>query len=511
LKVEIAMLFGTNLIVRNSLFNFIGQLVPIVAGLVCIPVILRLLGTERFGILALAWMVLNYFTLFDFGLGRATTKFIADFIERHDRSEISSIIWTSLGGQILLGLIAAFLLVAVSPLLVERVFIIPSGLRLEARQTFQVLACMLPVTLAGNGLRSALGGGQRFDLINAVNMPLSTLNFIIPLVVLGAGVSLPGVVSVMGTAWAAAGLTYFIICLKVFPEARRLSINRQALKLLFAFGGWITVSNLIGPVLVYLDRFLIATFLSVAAVAYYTAPYEAVIKLWIFPTSLVASLFPAFSALNAGSPHGSMNNIYNRSMKSLLFFMGPLVFVAVFFGSDILLLWLGADFAAKSIRVFQILAVGVLINSLAQVPFTLIQGSGRPDVTAKFHLIELPLYFWILWFLLEYAGIEGAAMAWSLRVALDATFLLVAARRLFGCRMEKQKFYKAIGILTLLIGLAFLSGCLYQPIWHLAGGVAGLAVLYAAVWRLVLDEAERVWLKEKVLNVFRMRRMYRNK
>src|SRR5260370_7975801 len=96
---------------------------------------------------------------------------------------------------------------------------------------------------------------------------------------------------------------------------------------------------------------------------------------------------------------------------------------------DGLKLWLGAEFAQHSFRVLQWLAVGVFLNGMAQVPFSLLQGVGRPDLTAKLHLIELPMYLGLMWWLISKRGIEGAAIAWSARAAIDALFLFVLARR----------------------------------------------------------------------------------
>jgi len=96
---------------------------------------------------------------------------------------------------------------------------------------------------------------------------------------------------------------------------------------------------------------------------------------------------------------------------------------------DGLTLWLGAEFAKHSFRVLQWLAVGVFINSLANVPFALLQGVGRPDLIATLHLIELPLYLGLLWWLIGTRGIEGAAIAWTARVAIDALSLFGLANR----------------------------------------------------------------------------------
>jgi O-antigen/teichoic acid export membrane protein len=66
------------LLARNTLFNLIGQGLPLVVAVVTIPLIIQGLGIDRFGLLSLAWVVLGYFAIFDLGLGRATTKFVAE-------------------------------------------------------------------------------------------------------------------------------------------------------------------------------------------------------------------------------------------------------------------------------------------------------------------------------------------------------------------------------------------------------------------------------------------------
>ncbi|MFN3135280.1 MAG: oligosaccharide flippase family protein [Candidatus Kryptonium sp.] len=90
--------------------------------------------------------------------------------------------------------------------------------------------------------------------------------------------------------------TLFILNFKICPALK----NKLYLKLLsriFSFGGWITVVNIGNPILTYIDRFLICVILSIGVLAYYTAPFEAVQRLWIIPANLVITLFPAFSLL----------------------------------------------------------------------------------------------------------------------------------------------------------------------------------------------------------------------
>jgi len=102
------------LLARNTLLNFIGQVVPLLVGVGTIPFIVRGLGTERFGLLSLAWVVLGYFAVFDLGLGRATTKFVAEALGRGEDEEIPSIVWTAVTVQSVLGIVGALVLVGIT-------------------------------------------------------------------------------------------------------------------------------------------------------------------------------------------------------------------------------------------------------------------------------------------------------------------------------------------------------------------------------------------------------------
>ena len=92
---------------------------------------------------------------------------------------------------------------------------------------------------------------------------------------------------------------------------------------------------------------------------------------------------------------------------------------------------MGADLAAASTPIWRWLAVGVLVNGLAHLPFAMLQGAGRTDVIAKIHLFELLPYMAGLWWALSHYGAVGAAVLWSLRVSVDAGLLFAQAFRLF--------------------------------------------------------------------------------
>ncbi|HEX9710452.1 MAG TPA: MATE family efflux transporter, partial [Candidatus Thermoplasmatota archaeon] len=149
-------------IAANTLFNVAGQGLPLLVAVVAIPGVIAGLGVERFGLLALGWMVLGYFGVLDLGLGRATTRYVAERVEADDPEGARAVAWTSAALQAALGLALAALLLAVAPLLAGRVLAVPPGLVDEAERSFRVVALGLPFALLSRAFRGVLEGTHRF-------------------------------------------------------------------------------------------------------------------------------------------------------------------------------------------------------------------------------------------------------------------------------------------------------------------------------------------------------------
>lgn len=416
-------------IARNSVLNLVGYVVPMAVGLLAVPVITRELGPARFGLLALALAILEYSNLFDLGLGAATTRQVSASLATKD-SNISDVVGSSVVSQVMLGLLGSLVVVAISPLLAHDVFVIPPDLEPEAVRVFRVLAMMIPPTVVLVSLRGILEAAQRFDLSNAIRIPSSVATFLIPAVAASRGYSLPAIVIMLL-------LTRIMICV-VMAIVVRLSVPglRWTLKMdwvtmrpLFVFGGWMSVSNVVSPMLIYLDRFMLGGLIGISAVGYYTAPFDGVMRLLIIPASLMGAVYPSISALAATGDHDAIHRVYAEALKktvSILFL--PTLALAIF-GPWLLRLWLGPAFAEQGQTAIRILAFGVFLNAAAHVPSGFITALGRPDIKAKLHVAELVVHIPLAWFLITRYGLAGAALAWTARVGLDAGLLFIAARR----------------------------------------------------------------------------------
>lgn len=448
---------SASILARNSILNLLGQGAPLIAAIFAIPILIAGLGTDRFGVLTLVWVVIGYFSLFDLGLGRALTQQVAEKLGHGREEDVPPLVWTGLALMALLGAVGALALLGLSPWLVRTVLKIPVDLQQDTIAAFYVMAASIPFVITATGLRGVLEARQQFGLVNLNRAALGVFMFAGPLLVLPFSHDLAPLVAILVGGRIASWLGYLVSCLRAMPSlGRATGLDRGAIPALLNFGAWMTVSNVIGPLMVYLDRFLIGALVSVGAVAYYATPYEVVTKLWIVPGAVASVLFPAIAA----------SIRHNRARAAQLYKWGvKYVFIAVYLPALILValaqegleFWLGREFAWHGAAVMQWLALGVLVNSLAQLPFALIQGAGRPDLTAKFHLIELPFYLAGGWWLIQQYGIEGAAVAWVIRAAVDAAALFYAAERLLGvggADYGKLAACAALGAAGLAAGLA---------------------------------------------------------
>ncbi len=441
---------------RNSLLNFAGQVLPLGVAIVAVPRLIAGLGLERFGILTLAWTAIGYFSLFDLGLGRALTRSASAAIGGGRLEDLPVLTAAAMRGMTVLGIFGALVLAALTPVIVGRLLDIQASLRGEAVDAFYWLAASLPFVVVTAGLRSLFEAHQDFGVATALRLPFAIFNYVAPLAVLGFSHSLSPVMALLVLGRILMCASHWIAARRRYPfVGTRVSMQRHILLPMLRTGGWMTVSNVLSPLMVQFDRFVVAAMLSVQAVTYYATPFDVVMKPLVVPGALLGVLFPEFAARFEQNRSGAAA-LFDRAVRFIVLAMFPPVLVFVAFAREGMQLWLGPEFARLSGPIVQWLAAGLLINSVGYVPFGAVQGMGRADLTAKLHAIEFPLYTAALFVCARSLGLVGVAMAWTFRVALDTTLLWRMAARLLnpGSRQLRSSPAFMLVLLAVLIPAA---------------------------------------------------------
>jgi len=455
-------------VASNVVFNLAGQVAPAIAAVFAVPVLLQLLGKDRFALLALAWTIVGYFSVFDFGFGRALTRELAACRDRDPHWQ-GSLMWTALlmlGG---IGLVLAVLLAGFTPILVDRVLNVPFSLAREAKAAFLLLALALPTVTLGNALRGILEAEHAFRALSAIRIPTAMGMVLGPMLV---AMVTPDLV------WIVASIVFFrlisfachlIVAIRKLPLLRRRhSVAGECVRVLTTTGGWITVSNVLSPLMVTGDRFLLGSMVSLTAVAYYSTAFEVATKLWLISGAVTGVLFPAFAETLA-EQSARATRLLSQALGAIFLLVFPVAAVVALFSHELLTLWVGSEIASNSSKLLAWMTCAVLLNCLGQLFFAYLQAGGRAAQTALFHIVELPLYVLLFMALVPRFGVFAAALAWAIRIALDTMLLGGAAWRLQSNGFPGRSFLFA-GALTVCL----LAASLLHSIAARAGAFAVL-------------------------------------
>ena len=335
--------------------------------------------------------------------------------------------------------------------------------------------------LSGVGI-GALESRERFLHANLFQMLGMSLSQIAP-VVMAVFVS-PSLTVVIPSAALAQAIGIIVLVAYVYRLEGPFSLrafDRNEARILLSYGGWVTVTAVVNPILVFADQLLIGALIGVAAVAHYAVPMNLILRTQMLPAALARTFFPRMSMVSREAAH----ELGGRALQSLGYGYAAVCAPAIILAPAFFRYWMGPDFAFVSAPLAQILFLGAWINGLALVAYTLLQSQGRPDLTGKLHFAEVAPFLGILWLLTSTFGISGAATAWTLRSVLDALAMFWAAgisRRIVVAAVARP--------VALLCGSEFAARLvgfhlvLAIPTAVLAGLIAlGLAYAYSEDWR----------------------------
>ena len=483
-------------VARHTALSFAGFAVPLAVALVAIPITVGALGPARFGLLGLAWAVVEYGGFFDFGLSRATVRFVADALARSPRDN-SQIIPVAFVTQLVTGLVAGLLVWVAAPYLATVIFEIPPELQAEARAMFVVVGANLTIVIAIGALRGALEGAQRFDLSTMVKIPTAVAAIVIPAFGATRGWSLDVILWWVFSARLLTLATLVTLVPRAVEQFRWEPPREwRRLRSLFDYSGWLTVSGLANPILVNLDRFALGSIVGVAAVGFYAAPYEGATRLLLVPVSIFSALFPVLTSTEARAERERTVRVLESALRQTTLVMAAPTLVILALAPEILALWLGPAFAVEAATALRILSIGVFANAIAHVPSVFLYSVGRPDLPARLHVAELVVHVPLTIFLVSRFGVTGAAAAWTARTTLDAIGLSLLAGGQGAWRIERGDLRRwgataaAAGFLlaALVTGRGAGTSSATMPLVFLVVGAAGFIVI---AWRGALADAEK--------------------
>ena len=486
----------------RTLWSLLAQGSPAVAAAACIPILTRALGPERFGILLLVWTIFGMAGVADLGIGRSLTQLVATRRSQKDASDLRGVAGVGIAAAVAIGSTGGLILMLMPSSPFTYLGLGPdfSG---EVRRTAILLGAVFPMLVVSSALRGVLEGFERFDLLALVRITIGVLTFAGPALLVPITRRVDAAMGLLLMVRLLGLLALAVMVIRVLPKAHcPITRRRRILTEILAFGGWTTVSNVVSGAMVYADRFVIGSVISASAVAFYTVPSEIVTRLLLAPIAIGTVWLPAFASSTRTDTRAFLD-LSERGLRLLLASLVPPLVAATALAEPLLRIWAGPEFAVTGVSVLRWLALGVLFNGVAQIPFAFLFAIGRPKLVATLHLLELPLYVALLAWALPTYGIVGAGMAWAARSALDAAALFAATAALEPAALgQRSLVILSVGMGGLMILAAAGLSSVTNPLMA-ATFISFLSLLWA--WIALLTPAWRNEIRAVAVRIFERR------
>ncbi|MBV6496245.1 MAG: hypothetical protein DCC44_06665 [Acidobacteria bacterium] len=488
----------TTKVVKGSLWTLAGQVAPLGVSLFATPFVIRLLGAEGYGVLILVSLIPTYLGFADLGMGLASTKFASEAYAAGDAEREARTVRTAAVIALCTSVPVAVLVFLLSGRLVT-LFNVPEHLAWEASAALKVTS----VTFVLNFLNQIFNTPQltrlRMDLNTFVNSGFRILGIIATPIVIYLGGGILGAVIVL---FAAALLTlggHIYMSGRLLPPLFDISLDRNAIRPLLKFGGALGLAGIAFLLLNNVEKAIVTYVASPKELAYYSVAFTLAGMMTLLSYSIAQSLIPAFSRLRIADS-GEFQALYSRVVRLLVICMMP-IGAALLIGAKVFIsLWAGTSFVGESTTPFYILLGGAMLYILSYVPSSALYAAGRSDLVAKLFWAELFLYLPLVWFLTNWLGISGAALAWSIRASVDAIVMFTLARLNQGVALPTKGLWRLSPALILML----LPVCIYfyfdwlMPFVAIAF-LACLAGYVLNLWKWGLEAAERSWIRDRMV------------
>jgi O-antigen/teichoic acid export membrane protein len=414
------------------MWSLAGQVAAAAAAFVATPVVIRRLGADAYGVLALVNLVTGYLAFADAGMGEASTRFAAVQHERADARAEAGVVWATLAIAMVPTISGAIALVLAAPLLATRAFHLPPSLIGPGVLALRIAA----LAFAARSLAGVLNTPQlvrlRFDSLTLINAGFNVAQILLVPIVLWAGGGLVDAVCVIAGAAAAGVVAHAIMAWRLLPEMSRPSFQRDVSTAVMWFGAAVAASGLMNIALGSGERVMLTTFTSVRSLAYYSVAMTLAGVIAMVPSAIGQALSPAFARLGALADRRPLQQLYARALLATVVVSLPGMIALCFVARPFFAWWAGPEFGIESSGPFYVLAGGVLVNIVACIPYRMLLAQGRANFLARYHGWELAPYLVVAGLLTFRYGSVGAAAAWTLRQVIGAGVLLRAVGTMEG-------------------------------------------------------------------------------
>ena len=418
----------------NAALTAFAWMVPAVTALIAIPVIVRGLGADQYGLLALTSAVTGYLGLMEMGLGSAILRYLSYYRALNQGRPMRAIIWFGIRWFFLAGLIGCVFLWVAAPWLSSSVLDVPADLQATSIVVLRLTGANFLVGMLVSVGTAIPQSFLRYDLASAMSGSIGTLSALGPAVIVTLGYELVPVVWFSLSLNLAALTLYALIGLRLvgpvppsegpqWREIRKKTLSFASLTAINQIGNTLSVQT---------NRLVVGIAGGVAAAAYYQVPYTMADRVNDMLYRVAQVIFPTASALLAAKDTDGVRRLYLRTSRVFFVINFAVTMGLCVLSYPLLEYWVSPTYAEEG-------AVALLIFSLSQsLHATTMSASfinlsaARPGINVTFANVANGINLALVYPLTVRYGINGAALA-GLIAALNVPFFLHYGNRRVLC------------------------------------------------------------------------------
>lgn len=404
----------------NILANLVGSGWIALLTLVATPIQIHLLGVEAYGLIGLIAILQVIFATLDLGLSAAVTQTIS--ADSSDGKGTCAPLINSVGTLYwLMALVIAVLLWVAAGWITTR-WLKPQSLEsatvLTAVRTIGLyVAIRWPIAF----YTSVLNGIQRMDALNLTKASAATLRIAVGIAVNVATQSVTAFLVWFAVSALTELLAFAIVTHRLAPTLGfKPYFSLAAVRSVWRFSLTMATIAILSMLITQLDRILVSNLLSLSALGYYTLAYTAVIAVSLLQMSINTAALPAFSQAAAQGGQEALARRYERVSELTAYAIALPCFALVFFGTDILRVWVSEDAARGAALPLALLAVGSFFNAAVSSAYVASVATRNANIPALVNAVVILAYAPGLYWLISSHGIVGAAIGW---LALNAFYV----------------------------------------------------------------------------------------
>lgn len=474
---------------KNVLANYLGQGWTALMGLAFVPLYIKYLGMEAYGLIGVFAILQAWLSLLDMGMTPTLSREMARYTAGAHTAQSIRDLLRSL--EVICFAIALLIVIlgwlsatwfSVNWLQAEK---LPAE---EVAQAISIIGFVVALRFVEGLYRGAILGLQKQVWLSAVGSGLATLRgggAVCVLVWIRPNIQTffiwQGLVSVVSI------LTFFFAVYRHFPSAvQAAKFSWFQLKNIWKFAGGMMATTLLVLLLMQVDKIILSRMLSLEMFGYYTFAGTVTAVLYQLTGPITQAYYPRFTELVTKGDITGLIKIYHQSAQLISILIVPAALILVFFGEKILLLWTGNALLAHNVApLLALLALGTMLNGLMHIPYMLTLAYGWPGFAVRQNIVAVLLLVpAILWATPRYGAI-GAAWIW---VILNSGYVLIGIHfmHLRLLPMEKWRWYLYDVVFPVMGALSVATiFWLMQPdstmkltewIWLLAAGFAMVSV-----------------------------------